>query len=86
MVDFTLPAGMEDTMDQGDWVWWIWQGVCLLSGEKSTTLLGVPSCFGVMTMWLHHSMGSLTDTLSNSQSFSALSKPALTWSRQWRGI
>ena len=33
MVDFTLPAGMEDTMDQGDRVWWVWHVLCLLIGE-----------------------------------------------------
>ena len=54
---------------------WLW----------STTRLGDPSCFGVITIRLSHSTGWLTGTFSNTPRRTSLSSPAFTSAAQWCG-
>ena len=77
--------GIADTIDHGDFVWWVCLGVALFNAVKSTTHRGLPSGFGVISILLHHFTGSLTGTFSSTPRATLRSNPCLTAAFQCKG-
>ena len=60
-VGYTLPGVARDTPGENEWgdsPACVSRLQYLFNGERSTVLLGVPSCFLVMTIGWHHVSGS----------------------------
>ena len=82
---FHVPAGIEFACLNGCLAWCtsLWQ--CLLSGEKSTVLLGLPSAFLLMTILWQQAESSPKGSFSRTHNATPLFICSSTSSRQCKG-